>query len=109
MALAPLNPGSLDRRLTLLEFAQTQNPDNGEVTSAWTTAATVYAAKWQLSAREVDRASATTATADLKFLIRYRTDVTTDLRVECDGIAYEVTGVEEYGRRQGLYIFARRA
>ena len=107
--MAAFNPGKLDRRLKLLSFVQTQDPNNGQVTEAWSTLATVWAAKWQLSAKEIDRASATTATADLKFLIRHRSDVTTDMRVECAGIQYVVTGIEEYGRRQGLYMFARVA
>ncbi|WP_158010710.1 phage head closure protein [Tardibacter chloracetimidivorans] len=107
--MAAFNPGWLDRRIKLLSFTSSQDPDNGEVTQAWFTLATVWAAKWQLSAKEVDRASATTATAELKFLIRYREDVTTDMRVECAGVQYVITGVAEYGRRQGLNLFARVA
>ncbi|MGK2287244.1 phage head closure protein [Pedomonas sp. V897] len=100
--------GALDRRLRLLRQNQAQNPVNGDVTVQWVPVATVWASRRQLSGREVEFAAATRGAEELRFRIRYRPDVSTTGRVECEGVPYEIVRVEEIGRRRWLDIYARR-
>jgi len=104
-----VNAGALDRRLIIQRPVEAQSPDNGEVTQSWATVTTVMGARWQLAQREVDRAGGVAATADLKFLIRYRAGIDATMRVVCEGLTYELTAPpQEAGRRQGLFLFARQ-
>lgn len=100
--------GALDRRLTLSQQRQVQNPDNGDVTVQWVPVATVWSSRRQLSGREVEFAAATRSAEELRFRLRYRPDVATTWRVECEGVTYEVVRVEEIGRRRWLDLYARR-
>lgn len=100
--------GQLDRRLRLLKAQQVQDPSSGEVTTSWITVATVWAARKQLSGREVEIAAATKSAEELRFRIRYRPGIVTTMRVECEGSSYAIVRVEEIGRRQWLDVYARR-
>ena len=100
--------GALDRRLTIQRQHQAQDPSSGEVTTRWITVATVWAARKQLTGREVEIAAATKSAEELRFRIRYRAGIGTTMRVECEGSSYAIVRVEEIGRRQWLDVYARR-
>jgi SPP1 family predicted phage head-tail adaptor len=98
--------GRLDRRLTLQRRTLIEN-DYGEAVETWTDLATVWAEKIPVRGAERYAAMQTVAEVDCKFRIRYRRGVTPLDRVVCEGITYDVQGVLEIGRREGLEILAK--
>jgi head-tail adaptor len=80
----------MDRRLTIK--VKTIVVDSlGEPAETLVDVATVWANKREMKS--------TTA-----FILHYRTDVTPHTVVVCEGITYDVKGVDEIGRREGLEI-----
>ncbi|HEY4546664.1 MAG TPA: phage head closure protein [Pedomonas sp.] len=100
--------GQLDRRLRVLKAQPVQDPNNGEVVTTWVPVATVWASRKQLSGREVEIAAATKGAEELRFRIRYRTGLDTTARLECEGMTYAITRLEEISRRRWLDLYARR-
>ena len=100
--------GQLDRRLRVLKAQKVQDPNNGEVVTIWVPVATVWASRKQLSGREVEIAAATKGAEELRFRIRYRTGLDTTARLECEGVTYAITRIEEISRRRWLDLYARR-
>ncbi|MBB5715852.1 SPP1 family predicted phage head-tail adaptor [Sphingomonas aerophila] len=45
--------------------------------------------------------------AEARFVVRYRSDVTTANQIECDGQRFCVVGVDEIGRREALALIVR--
>jgi SPP1 family predicted phage head-tail adaptor len=100
--------GQLDRRVQLLRRTITRGT-GGEALEAYADAGTEWAARLPLTAREIERDAATQGQAEVKFRIRHRADVKAEWRCVCEGVTYDITGIEELGRREGLHLFARGA
>jgi SPP1 family predicted phage head-tail adaptor len=81
----------------------------GELIETFTDIAIVWGEKIELRGAERYASMQTTASVDCKFRIRYRTDLTAMNRIACDGKEYNVQGVLELGRREGLEILAARS
>jgi SPP1 family predicted phage head-tail adaptor len=103
-----MQAGRLDRRLKLFRRTITRGT-GGEAVIGYAHAGTEWAARLPLTEQEVAREVAIQGQATVKFRIRYRPDVKTEWRGECDGVMYEITGVDEIGRRAGLNLKARGA
>lgn len=101
-----MKAGTLDRRITLRSKSETRSATGATVVT-WADVATVWAARQGLRFVEVEREAARTAQAEFKFQIRYRAGVNATMRVVEGGATYEITGVEEIGRREALYLFVR--
>ncbi|MCA3255077.1 MAG: phage head closure protein [Alphaproteobacteria bacterium] len=101
-----IRAGELRWKLTLVATVEAQNAA-GEMISTPSAGASFWAKKLGLRADESGRTSGVQANAEAKFLARYRADLTANQRLTCDGEEWEITGVQEYGRREGLMIFAR--
>jgi len=102
-----MKAGDLKHRVTILTSSSTTN-DIGEVVEGTpVTVATVWAAKWQLTVKDITRAAAQVAQAEAKFLIRYRDDITTSMTVQHKGKTYAITGLEEYEDGHGLFLMVR--
>ena len=99
--------GKLDRRLQILSRVVTQDANGAPVTN-WPELATVWAARWYLNGTETDVGDGSTqqVLAGVKFMLRYRDDVTSDMQLVCEGATFNITGIEEIGRREGLFIYA---
>ena len=100
----------MDRRVTIQRATLT---DDGFSTgpSAWVTVATVAASKSEISDAERSASQALGAVATTRFVIRYSlavADVNPKDRLVCEGRTYDVSGVKEPGRREGLEITAAR-
>lgn len=106
MARSPMRAGAMDRRIKLLR-RETVRTSSGESYAEYVEHAEVYAAKWPVRARETEQGDALIGQAELRFMIRWRDDVSITMRVVCDGAVYELVGIEEIGRREGLYLYAR--
>ena len=87
------NAGELRHRITLQKFATTTDAD-GFVVQDWVDVATVWAAVENLHGREYWEAATVQAENTLKFTIRYRPDVTNDMRIVFRGQTYEITAID---------------
>lgn len=96
-----MKAGNLDRRLTIQRVTLSQN-DYGEEVETWADIARVWAWKRDVSARERFASAQTLAERTTVFQIRFRDDVNSKDRVVCEGRTYQITGITEVGRRQGL-------
>ena len=101
-----MRSGRLDRRITLQRKTVVEN-SYGEPIETWMDLATVWAE--HLPAGGVERYAATqmVAEADTRWRIRYRAYLTPIDRLSYAGRTYEVTGVVEIGRREGLEIYSK--
>ena len=92
----------LDRRITIQ--AQSQPDPRGPIT--WSDFATAWASIRRTGAREqyLSGSNREQASANAVFRIRYRDDLTADMRLLHDGSIFDILGVEEVGRRRHLDI-----
>lgn len=101
--------GRLDRRITIQHKTVAQN-ELGEEVETWADHATVWASKFDVSDGEKVAAAEVSATITTRFQIRYSSDVAEinpgDDRVVFDGRTYDIWGVKEIGRREGIEITA---
>lgn len=103
-----LAAGKLDRRIALQRFTATRDALNNPV-DAWLLLATVWASK--LDVRDSERFAAKEVGAEIgtRFQLRYSATVA-DLnpkdRISYNGRTYDIVGVKEIGRREGLEITA---
>lgn len=103
-----MRAGALDRWLTLQKRTVADNA-LGEEAETFVDLATVKASKTDVSDAEKVRAQQVGAEITTRFQIRWSvnwSDLNPKDRVTCDGRAYEVTGVKEIGRRDGIEITA---
>lgn len=103
-----ISAGELDKRVTLQSKSSTRN-SFGEQVDGWADLATVWAGKKLLTMKDVARAQGQSNQAEIKFLVRHRSDVTTAMRLTYKGEAYLITELEETLDGTGLFIHARKA
>lgn len=106
-----MDAGKLDRRITIERYGVTYNADN-EPTEGFTALATVWASVEYASDGEKARAAEVAATVSVRFQIRYSSmvkDVNPKDRVIYEGKTFDIVGVKELGRREGLEISAAAA
>ncbi len=101
-----MNASGLNRRVQLLKRTQTKQP-SGERKDTWTEVAETWAEKLHLLNRDVARTQGIAEGSEAKFRIRYRSDITTSMRIVCDGRTYGVTSLEEIGQREGWFLLVR--
>jgi SPP1 family predicted phage head-tail adaptor len=98
--------GALDSRATIR--AKTLTPDaSGQSIESWTDVETVWAEKTDLRGREFFSAQAINAEIETRFRLRWRTGLTPENRLVCDGRDYEILSVAEIGRREGLELMCK--
>lgn len=103
-----LHAGLLRQRITLEQATETRGSAGG-VSKSWSTLATVWAQKEDLSGSERFTAQQTTAEVSTRFTIRYRTGLGGKLRVVHDSVTYNVESVQDPdGMRVGLYLLCTR-
>lgn len=103
-----LNAGDLDRRLKLQRAINIANSLNEDIPT-WTTLATVWASKRDVSDGERVAAAEVAAHITTRFRVRYGSiakTLTAADRVMCDGLVYEISAVKELGFREGIEITA---
>jgi SPP1 family predicted phage head-tail adaptor len=101
----PLNAGRLDRRITI-EIKTVAQDEFGQPVETWTTLATVWAHKRDIRASEKFRAQQEIAEEAAVFEIRWRSGIDAGDRLVHDGKTYDIEGVAEIGRREGLELMA---
>ena len=84
-----MRAGRLNRRITLQSATEVRDA-YGQAVKTWADVATVWAEVMPLSGREREIASQTAAETNVKFRIRWRSDITADMRVVYGGRNYEI-------------------
>ena len=97
--------GRLDRRITLQRKTVTQD-EYGQEIETWTDLATVWAEKRDMKGSERWQAQQKVAEVETTWRIRWRDGITPLDRLLDGDQVYDVTGVAEIGRREGLEITA---
>lgn len=107
-----MRAGKLDRRLAILRAGEV---DDGfqTVPGDFTTVATIWASREDISDAERGRASGVSATATTRFQVRHSATsaaISPTDRVSEGGAVFDVIGIKQLGRKVGLEITgARRA
>lgn len=97
--------GRLDRRVKLWKATVTYNELN-EPVETFVLHASLWANVIHFSAKEIYDAESVRACKYAKIIIRYRTDVDEQDRIEHDGQMWKIQGVTEMGRREMLELMA---
>ncbi len=105
--LTGINPGQLDRRITLQTRTTAANAYN-EPVETWTTLATVWAKVEypKTGSEEVTEKGLNVARRRVEFTIRYRTDVGFVERVIYNRITHDIERIAELGRNDFLKLTA---
>jgi SPP1 family predicted phage head-tail adaptor len=99
----------LRHRITLQRKTITRDAE-GNVRETWTDVATVWATFEPMNSRQREflEASAINAESYVRFRIRYRPDVTPDMRVVYDGRQFDIVeAIDLYGRHHETHFFAK--
>ena len=101
--------GQMDRRITLQRATLATNA-YGERVETWGTLATVWAQVQykEGSGKEAVQSDQLFSSQPVHFIIRYSTDVSSirpSDRVSYNGDTYQIEGIQEIGRAEGLRIF----
>ena len=101
-----LLPSTMRNRVEFLRRAVTVN--HGIPTERWETAFSCWCAVEPLSGREFWEAAAVNRENEVRFTIRYRKDVSPEMRIRLDGTVYDITSVLDKNKRhEVLEILAR--
>lgn len=100
-----MRAGGLDRRVTIQQRTLGQSA-SGAATETWADFATVWAGKRDLKGREFFDAQKENAEISTEFRLRWRSDVTAEMRLQLDGLTYDIVSIAELARREGLLILA---
>ena len=87
-----LDAGKLRHRLTLLEVTETQDSETGEMTETWSTFATLWGSFEPYSTKDYIAASSMQEQTMARAVIRYRSGVTSGMRVSFRGSTYNISG-----------------
>jgi len=79
-------------RVSIQAVNYEQNPVTGEMTETWQEVKKVYARVEPLSAREFIAAQQANSEVSARITIRYRDDITADMRIVHRGEIYDVQG-----------------
>ena len=101
-----MQAGRLDRLVTLQHRVLTRDTATGEEVVTYTTYATVWAGKRDLRGSERYAAQQVNSDTTTAWQIRHRTDVVATDVLGYDGLQYNITGIAEIGRRDGLELQA---
>jgi len=100
-----MRAGELDRQIVIEKAVETQSATGAPI-EVWSEFATVWAGRRDIRAREFFGAQAVQSKVTAVFRIYWRGDLTTDMRVNDGGALFDIAGLAELGRRDGLEIMA---
>lgn len=100
-----MNFGDFDRQLALQRPLAVAQNDYGALAPAdFEDVETVWGAQKPGTGTEAVQAQQLTAQQVVVWQIRYRTDIGLTWQFVCEGRTYQITAVQEIGRRQGLTL-----
>ena len=98
-----MNIGRLDRYITI-KTVSTSVDAYGQPIESFSTLANVWAKIEYKSEVEKFENEQLKAVSTIDFTIRYRTDITEMMKIEYNSNAYQITGIAEIGRGEGLKL-----
>lgn len=102
----PLYPSRLRNRVEFLRRVVTV--EHGISKERWETAFICWCGAEPLSGREFWEAAAINRENEVRFTIRYRKDVSAEMRIRLDGTVYDITSIlDKNNRHEALEILAR--
>lgn len=96
---------NLDRRILIEQAAESAN-GIGEPIKTWSTFAAVWSEISPVRETERFTAQQVDAQRESRFRIRWLSGVTEKMRISYDSAYWDITGIREIGRRDGLEIVA---
>lgn len=104
-----MNAGMLRHRIQIQQATETQD-SFGAVTQTWTTIATIWASIEAISGREFFDAAQVNAEITHRIRIRYRPDITTQMRAAEGTRTFDIQAVlDPDGRRRELVLMVKEA
>lgn len=107
MLQSSIRRGEMDREVTFIKKVIGSNATNEDEITSWievTTDPTVSAKKIDLKGDTMVIAERQTYVQNTKFIIDYRTDLTTENRAVCDGKVYEIIALLDNNSGRETYI-----
>lgn len=102
----PLYPSRLRNRVEFLRRVVTV--EHGISRERWETAFTCWCGVEPLSGGEFWEAAAINRENEVRFTIRYRKNVSAEMRIKLDGTVYDITSIlDKNNRHEALEILAR--
>ena len=102
----PLYPSRLRNRVEFLRRVVTV--EHGISKERWETAVICWCGAEPLSGREFWEAAAINRENEVRFTIRYRKDVSAEMRIRLDSTVYDITSIlDKNNRHEALEILAR--
>lgn len=102
-----MNAGRLDRKIEL--HSPTTTTDSfGQSSETFAKVADVWAMKKDTAAREIVEADQLVAMVRTEWTIRHRTDINETWIVKYESTDYEIKGILEIGRREGLRLITEK-
>lgn len=98
-----MNIGELDRQIEIQQITTAKDSWNYDVETK-TTLATVWAKKVERLAGELIGESQLVSQNRVDWVIRHRTDITATMTLVYGTDEYEIRGIKELGRKEGLLI-----
>ncbi len=106
MSRNSLYPSTLRNRVDFLRRVVTVN--HGISQERWETVFTCWCGVEPLSGREFWEAAAINRENEVRFTIRYRKDISAEMRIRLDGTVYDITSIlDRNNRHEALEILAR--
>lgn len=113
-----IDAGKLDRSLTLLtaggaktldgtvrdELGQIVRDELGQPHATYAPLATIRAQRLDIRTQDAARAGGRETFALARFLIRWRANLSTDMRAQVDGRLYDIKAVDELDRRRSIIL-----
>ena len=88
-----LGAGELRHRVSIKKLTLTQDQTTGEMTEAWSELAKAWAHVVPVSGKEFIAAQAEASKVTARIKMRYRTDLTHEMRIEHRGIVYNIEAI----------------
>jgi len=98
-----MQAGILDRFITIEKFTATQDSFGQEI-ETWTKHANVWAKKQDIRGDEFFNAKQFESEITTRWKIRWRSDLNTEMRITYSNTTYNIRGIIELGRNEGLEL-----
>lgn len=98
-----MKAGRLRNRI-IIQKQINRKDELGQLVNEWVEVCSVRAEIRDLTGKEYQNSQAEQSQTDCKILIRYRNDITPDMRVLCNGIYYDIKAVLEDVKRTRLEL-----